>query len=39
MKYQVVRVGAMPIGITYDALTKTVWVSCYSGTIWVFADT
>ena len=35
---QVVRVGAMPIGIAYDFPTRTVWVSCYSGTIWVFAD-
>ena len=27
-----------PIGITYDAPTRTVWVACYGGTIKVFRD-
>ena len=27
-----------PIGITYDAPTRTVWVACYSGSIIVFRD-
>ena len=27
-----------PIGITYDAQSRQVWVSCYSGTIQVFQD-
>ena len=27
-----------PIGITYDAATREVWVSAYSGAIQVFAD-
>ena len=27
-----------PIGITYDADTREVWVSSYSGAIQVFAD-
>lgn len=30
--------GGHPIGITYDAETREVWVSCYWGTINVFAD-
>jgi DNA-binding beta-propeller fold protein YncE len=32
------RVSDKPIGITYDAATRQVWVSAYSGTIEVFAD-
>jgi YVTN family beta-propeller protein len=31
--------GHHPIGITYDAATRQVWVANYSGTIEVFADT
>lgn len=31
-------VNDKPIGITYDAATREVWVSAYSGTIEVFAD-
>jgi YVTN family beta-propeller protein len=27
-----------PIGITYDALTRRVWVACYGGSILVFDD-
>jgi DNA-binding beta-propeller fold protein YncE len=27
-----------PIGITYDKLTRRVWVACYTGTIRVYAD-
>lgn len=30
--------GINPIGITYDAATREVWVSNYSGTIQVFTD-
>lgn len=30
--------GVNPIGITYDASTREVWVSNYSGTIQVFTD-
>lgn len=32
------RVNDKPIGITYDAATREVWVSAYSGTIEVFSD-
>jgi YVTN family beta-propeller protein len=35
---QVVNTNAAPIGITYDAPTKSVWVCCYSGSIMVFDD-
>lgn len=35
---ETVRVAADPIGITYDAETRQVWVACYSGSIWVFQD-
>ena len=34
---QTIPVDHHPIGITYDPLTAQVWVSCYSGTIRVFA--
>ncbi len=30
---------ANPIGIAYDAVTHTVWVACYGGSIYVFDDT
>jgi YVTN family beta-propeller protein len=33
---QNVRTNPSPIGITYDAGTQRVWVSCYSGSIMVF---
>ncbi len=29
---------ANPIGLTYDALSHTVWVACYGGSIYVFDD-
>jgi YVTN family beta-propeller protein len=32
------RVSDKPIGVTYDAATRQVWVSAYSGTIEVFTD-
>jgi YVTN family beta-propeller protein len=35
---QVVRTAWHPIGITYDAVTKSVWVACYGGSIMVFKD-
>jgi len=35
---QVVNTNAAPIGITYDAPTKSVWVCCYTGSIMVFGD-
>ncbi len=35
---QTVGTNANPIGITYDAPTRTVWVACYSGSIMVFRD-
>jgi YVTN family beta-propeller protein len=34
----VVNTNAAPIGITYDAPSKSVWVCCYSGSIMVFDD-
>lgn len=37
-KLQVVHVGAMPIGITYEPRTGQVWVAMYSGTIEVYDD-
>jgi DNA-binding beta-propeller fold protein YncE len=33
-----VQVDANPIGIDYDPVTHTVWVACYSGSIYVFDD-
>lgn len=30
--------GSNPIGITYDAASREVWVANYSGTIQVFTD-
>jgi len=30
--------GVHPIGITYEIATRTIWVSCYRGTIERFAD-
>ena len=30
--------GVHPVGVDYDAATRTVWVSCYRGTIARFAD-
>ena len=35
---QVVNTNAAPIGITYDAPSKSVWVCCYTGSIMVFKD-
>jgi len=35
---QQVATGWHPIGITYDAPTKAVWVACYGGSIMVFRD-
>jgi YVTN family beta-propeller protein len=35
---QVVNTIAAPIGITYDAPTKSVWALCYSGSVMVFGD-
>lgn len=35
---QTVSTNPSPIGITYDGPTRTVWVSCYSGSIMVFKD-
>jgi DNA-binding beta-propeller fold protein YncE len=30
--------GVHPVGIDYDAKTRTIWVACYRGTIERFAD-
>ena len=35
---QTVETNHHPIGITYDAQTRQVWVACYSGSIMVFKD-
>jgi len=35
---QKVDTNASPVGISYDAATRTVWVACYSGSIMVFSD-
>ena len=35
---QTVPTNHHPIGITYDAATRQVWVACYSGSIMVFRD-
>ncbi len=35
---RLVTKGVHPIGVDYDAATRTVWVSCYRGTIERFAD-
>jgi hypothetical protein len=34
----VVHTAYHPIGITYDGPSRQVWVSCYGGSIMVFAD-
>ena len=31
-----VDTNSLPIGITYDARTKSVWLCCYTGSIMVF---
>ncbi len=31
-------VGVHPVGLTYENATRTIWVSCYRGTIERFAD-
>jgi YVTN family beta-propeller protein len=31
-----VGTNSLPIGITYDAPTKSVWLCCYTGSIMVF---
>ena len=33
-----VGTNALPIGITYDTPTRSVWVCCYTGSIMVFAQ-
>ena len=33
-----VGTNALPIGITYDAPTRSVWVCCYTGSIMVFRE-
>lgn len=30
--------GTHPVGVTYEIATRTIWVSCYTGTIERFAD-
>jgi YVTN family beta-propeller protein len=35
---QTVRTNHHPIGITYDAQTRQVWVACYTGSLMVFQD-
>jgi DNA-binding beta-propeller fold protein YncE len=35
---RLVTKGVHPVGVDYDAATRTVWVSCYRGTIERFAD-
>lgn len=36
---QEVEANDKPIGITFDAETRTIWVACYSGSIMIFEDT
>ena len=35
---QTVQTGSHPIGITYDAATRQVWVACYTGSVEVWRD-
>lgn len=35
---QTVTTPPVPIGITYDPVTHSVWVACYGGQIWVYDD-
>lgn len=35
---QTVETHDKPIGITYDAATRRLWVACYSGSIMIFED-
>lgn len=37
-KLQTITVCHDPIGITYESMTKSVWVACYSGSIMVYND-
>ena len=36
---QTVSTNALPIGITYDTPTQSVWLCCYTGSIMVFRGT
>ena len=31
-----VATNSLPIGITYDAPTRSVWLCCYTGSIMIF---
>ena len=35
---QTISACVHPIGITYDAATRGVWVACYGGAILVYDD-
>jgi DNA-binding beta-propeller fold protein YncE len=35
---QTIKVCQDPIGITYENMTRSVWVACYSGSIRVYND-
>ena len=35
---ETVKTDVHPIGITYDTVTNSIWVSCYHGVIYIFAD-
>jgi YVTN family beta-propeller protein len=35
---QTLETGFHPVGITYDAATRSVWVANYSGSLWVYED-
>jgi DNA-binding beta-propeller fold protein YncE len=35
---QTVHSGVHPVGITYDAATRQVWVANYAGSLRVFTD-
>ena len=30
--------GHHPVGVTFEPVTRTVWVSCYSGTLMIFRE-
>ena len=35
---QTVKTGHRPVGITYDAQMRQVWVANYTGSLWIFDD-
>ena len=35
---QSIATGYHPVGITYDAAARRVWVANYAGSLWIYED-